>query len=277
MSYEKSISDQYMHGSLLKTIEAGLPKIGKTPETISIEDLSLIDEFHIGGRQATDNLIEQLNFSNQKHLLDIGCGLGGSARYLADKYDSCVTGIDLTSEYIEAGNILNKWVGLDNKITLRNCSAVSMPFPDDYFGGAYMLHVAMNISDKPLLFSQTHRVLKPGAFFGIYDVMRFENGELSYPVPWASDSSTCYLSSPAEYKKALKQAGFEVLDENNRREFALQFFKNVRKKVMANGGPPPIGLHTLMQESAAIKTKNMVYNISQGYFAPVEIIARKSI
>jgi ubiquinone/menaquinone biosynthesis C-methylase UbiE len=275
MSNYISVSDHYLHGDLLKAIETALPNLGKTPETVTIEDLAPVDEFHIGGRQATDNLIDQLNFSEQHHVLDVGCGLGGATRYVANKYNNRVTGIDLTPEYIETGRVLCAWVKLDKHITLELGSALSMPFQDNMFDGGYMLHVGMNIEEKALLFSEIYRVLRPGSSFGVYDVMRQKNGELIYPVPWATDSSTSKLSTPVQYKQALNDAGFKVSRENNRRDFALEFFKQLHEKVEANSGPPPLGLHILMQESTSTKIKNMINNIAEGYIAPVEIIAQK--
>jgi len=275
MSYDKSVSDVYVHGDLLNAIEAALPSLGKTTENVTIEDLAPVDEFHIGGRLATDNLINQLNFSEQGHVLDVGCGLGGAARYVATNYKSRVTGIDLTPEYIETGKALCSWLNLDKDITLEHGSALSMPFQDNMFDGGYMLHVGMNIDDKASLFSEIYRVLKPGSFFGVYDIMRQNDGELIYPVPWARESSTSKLSTPDEYRRALNDAGFNVSSENNRRDFSLDFFKKLREKIAANGGPPPLGLHTLMRESTAEKIKNMVDNISSGRIAPIEIIAQK--
>ena len=113
MTYEKSVADHYAHGDLLSAIEARLPDLGKTTDDVTIEDLAAVDEFHIGGRQATDHLMDQLDFSQQTHLLDVGCGLGGAARYVADKYHTRVTGIDLTPEYIETGRVLSSGVRLD--------------------------------------------------------------------------------------------------------------------------------------------------------------------
>ena len=158
---------------------------------------------------------------------------------------------------------------------LEHGSALSMPFRDNTFDGGYMLHVGMNIEDKALLFSEIYRVLKPGAYFGVYDVMRVKDGELSYPVPWATENSTSKLSTPVQYKKALADTGFEVFNEHYRREFAMEFFRQLHQKTAASSGPPPLGLHTLMQDSTLIKVGNMIANISNGYIAPVEMIARK--
>ncbi len=279
MSDNKQISDHYLHGNLLGAIEAALAELGKTPDSVTIEDLGPVDEFHIGGRQATERFLRQLDFPEDGHILDVGCGLGGAARFVASTFGNRVSGIDLTKEYIDTGNALCTWVGLDGQITLYEGSALAMPFEDDTFDGAYMMHVGMNIEDKDGLFKEIYRVLLPGAVFGVYDVMRSEdneNGELAYPVPWATKSSTSHLSTPNQYARALIDSGFEVLGVNNRRDFAVEFFRQLRAKTEAAGGPPPLGLHTLMQETTAEKVKNMIDNISNGFVAPVEIIAKKA-
>jgi len=275
MSYDNSVSDHYLHGDLLNAIEAALPALGKTKDNLTIEDLAPVDEFHIGGRLATDNLLRQLNFSAQGHILDVGCGLGGAARYVATNYNTKVSGIDLTQEYIATGKALCNWLSLGDVVTLEQGSALAMPFQAETFDGSYMLHVGMNIDDKVALFSQIFRVLKPGASLGVYDIMRQTDGELTYPVPWASSRETSKLATPEQYIQALNNAGFEVSSQLSRREFALDFFKQLREKNEANGGPPPLGLHTLMQQSAAQKIKNMIDNIANELIAPIEIIAKK--
>ena len=275
MQNDKVVSDHYTHGSLLAEIEAAIDRMGKTLDSITIDDLGAVDEFHIGGRLATDNLLSQCDFSDQHHLLDVGCGLGGASRYVATKRNSRITGIDLTDEYIETGKVLCDWVGLEKLVSLQQGSALDMPFEDDSFDGGYMLHVGMNIADKNKLFQEIYRVLRKGATFAVYDVMQHKKGDLAYPVPWAAEASTSSLSNPEQYKQALLNAGFEICAECNRQDFALEFFKQLREKMQASGGPPPLGLHTLMQESTALKLKNMVDNISAGLIAPVEIIVRK--
>jgi len=275
MSNDRAVSEHYLHGNLLKAIQAAIPRLGKTIDSITIEDLAPVDEFHIGGRQATEHFVGQLNISEQDHILDVGCGLGGASRYVANRYNNHVTGIDLTEEYIETGNALCAWVKLDQHISLHQGSALSMPFQDETFDGAYMMHVGMNIDDKARLFNEIYRVLRPGACFGVYDVMRDKHGELTYPVPWATEKSTSNLAAPDQYKHALENAGFVVSKENNRRDFAVDFFKRLAEKVAADGGLPALGLHTLMQQSTAVKIKNMIENITAEYIAPVEIIAHK--
>ncbi|MEM6429017.1 MAG: class I SAM-dependent methyltransferase [Deinococcota bacterium] len=272
---DKRVSEHYLHGDLLKEIWNSIKTLGKTTETITIEDLAPVDEFHIGGRAATEHFMSQLNFSSADYLLDIGCGLGGAARFVASTYGSRVAGVDLSSEYVQTGTALNKWVNLDEHIYLQEASALSLPFSNDVFNGSYMMHVGMNIENKAQLFTEVFRVLKSGAVFGIYDIMQIGNNELNFPVPWASEKTMSFLATPEHYKHALHDTSFRVAHENNRHEFAMGFFKAQREKTEALGGPPPLGLHTLMQNTTSTKLNNMIQAVSATYIAPVEIVAYK--
>jgi SAM-dependent methyltransferase len=161
MPVQTDVSKHYTHVSLIEAIRAGIGSIGKAADTVAVHDLSPVDEFHIGGRRAFEEFLDQLGFSAQMHILDVGCGLGGAARFVASRYGSRVTGIDLTAEYVETGNTLCKWVGLDQCISVQQGSALAMPFAERSFDGAYMLHVGMNIEDKEKLASEVARVLQP--------------------------------------------------------------------------------------------------------------------
>ena len=275
MSFDENVSAHYTHGNLLSAVKNGIELLGKTSSSITVEDLAPLDEFHIGGRQASENFLDQLNFSAKDHLIDVGCGLGGASRFVAKRYSSKVTGIDLTPEYIETGEALCTWLGLDDLVNLQQGSALSMPFDDGAFDGGYMMHVGMNIKDKIGLYKEIFRVLRSGAKFGVYDVMMVEEGELMYPVPWATTASESEVASPGQYKQAMEEAGFSVIAEDNRHEFALSFFEQLRKNSSNIGGPPPLGIHILMGNDSANKVQNMIQNVSYGYIAPVELIAKK--
>jgi ubiquinone/menaquinone biosynthesis C-methylase UbiE len=270
------ITRHYAHGGLLEAIRAGVASLGKSADTVTVDDLAPVDEFHIGGRKASEDFLVQLGLSAGMHILDVGCGLGGTARFVASCYRSRVTGIDLTGEYVETGNTLCRWVGLAHRISLHQGSALAMPFADRSFDGAYMLHVGMNIEDKEKLAQEVARGLRPGSRFGIYDVMRTGPGDLAYPVPWAAMAELSAVAEPDEYRSALQAAGFAVTAERNRRDFALAFFTELRAKTAAAGGPPPLGLHLLMGSNTPDKVQNMIDNISAGCIAPVELIARKT-
>ena len=101
-----TVERHYTHGRLIQAITDGLAAL--RPETVAVEDLSPVDEFHVGGRTATDDLMKQLRLVDDLRVLDVGSGLGGAARFVASRYGCRVTGIDLTEEYVETARALSR-------------------------------------------------------------------------------------------------------------------------------------------------------------------------
>ncbi|MCW3476020.1 class I SAM-dependent methyltransferase [Limobrevibacterium gyesilva] len=273
MTIEHDVAGHYAHGGLEQAILEALVGQGKDPDRLDPADLAPVDEFHIGGRQATADLAAQLALAPGRHLLDIGSGIGGAARYFALAHDCRVTGIDLTEEYVAVARSLARRTGLGGKVRFQQGSALDLPFPDASFDGAYMLHVGMNIADKPALFAGVRRVLRPGGFLAVYDVMRVGEGALDFPVPWASRPETSFVAAAPAYRAALRAAGFAVTAERDRRDFAIAFFGAMKAR-QAETGPPPLGLPILMGPDFRQKTANMIGNLERGLIAPTEMIAR---
>ena len=275
MRTEAEVSDHYTHGGLLDAVRAGIHQIGKTADNITVQDLAGVDEFHIGGRPASVDFFRYLGLTSSDHALDVGCGLGGPARTAAVTAGCQVTGVDLTAEFVDTGGALCDWLGLADRVRLRCASALDMPFEDAAFTAAYMMQVGMNIADKTALFKEVYRVLRPGAKFGVYDVMRTGSGDLSFPKPWAIAATTSFVAALDDYERALAAAGLRVVAREDRRDFALAFFAEMQKRARQVGGPPPLGMHVVMGHGAADKIQNMVIDIQNGLIAPVKIIAVK--
>lgn len=273
MEIEQEVARHYAHGSLDETILKALAAAGKDVSRLTSKDLAPVDEFHVGGRQATLAFAQQFAPQPGMRLLDIGCGLGGAARHFASEHDCQVSGIELSGEYVAVANALAARVGLGDRVSCRQGSALALPFAPGSFDGAYMFHVGMNIEDKAALFREVRRVLTPAGVFGIYDVMRLAAGDLHYPVPWSSSAEVSFVADAESYRRLLAAAGFEVLKERNRRDFALEVFAQMRARG-ATGAPAPLGLHIVMGASAGQKVKNMMGDISAGLIAPIELICR---
>ena len=273
MTSEQVVAQHYAHGSLEQAILKALEAAGKDLNQLSLKDLSPVDEFHIGGRLATIEFAKQLGLRPGMRILDIGCGLGGAARYIANEHGCQVTGIDLSGEYVSVANMLAARVNLGESAHFQQGSAVELPFPDNSFDCAYMCHVGMNIEDKSRLFREVRRVLCPAGVFGIYDAMRSAEGALAYPVPWASVADASFVVDAACYKRLLVEEGFEILQERDRRDFALDTFQQMRAKA-ASGGPSPLGLHIVMGANAAEKVRNMIANVTSSLIIPTELICR---
>jgi ubiquinone/menaquinone biosynthesis C-methylase UbiE len=276
MTIEDSVLEHYHHGALEDALLKGLATAGKDINNLTADDLAPVDEFHIGGRQATKEFAAEFKPGADTHWLDIGSGLGGPSRYIARAYDCRITGIELSEEYVAVAGSLSQRVGLGGKASYRLASALALPFDNAVFDGAYMQHVGMNIADKAKLFGEVHRALKSGGIFAIYDVMRANDGDFSYPVPWASAAETNFIETPATYRALLAAEGFEVVKERNRRDFAIAIFAALRAKVSQAGGPSKFGLQIVMGEHASPKVGNMISMIERGIIAPIEMICRRT-
>jgi len=274
MELEKRVEQTYDHGSLEQTILGALVAAGKNPDKLNAADLAPVDEFHMGGREATIDLAQRMGVAPRMRVLDIGAGLGGASRYFAGELGCDVTGIDLTEAYVRAAEALASRVGLGTQVRYRHGSALNLPFGDGAFDAAYMIHVGMNIADKAAAFAEFHRVLAPGGVLGIYDVMREQPGELSFPVPWASEAATSFVETAQTYGDLLKGAGFEVSAPLSRREFAIGFFERMSAAAAGNGGPPPLGLHILMGKTTREKAANSLDLLRRGLISPTVIVAR---
>jgi ubiquinone/menaquinone biosynthesis C-methylase UbiE len=271
MNLEQQVADYYTREKLEDKILGMLRSAGKNLDQLRPEDLAAIDEFHLGGREATQALAEFMQLRPGMHLLDVGCGIGGPARYFAGR--GCqVTGVDLTEEFVRVAASLTRLVKLDPKVEFRQASALKLPFAADTFDGAYEIHAGMNIADKAGLFREVARVLKPGARFAIYDIMRPSGGHpLAFPVPWAQTSETSFVASVDDYRRQLEAAGFRIEHERDRRQFAIEFMQRMMSQ--AASGPPALGVHVLMGEQAPLMLKNVNAAIASGALTPVELVS----
>ena len=274
---EEQVAEHYSHGALEQTILEALKATGKNPNKLELADLEAIDEFHAGGREATVEFGSQMGLGRGSHVLDVGCGIGGPARYFAQALGWRVVGIDLTKEFVEVATSLSKRAGMDGSVRFQQASAIATPFEKGTFDAAYTIHVGMNIEDKASLFREVRRVLKPGGTFGIFDIMREAEGPLTFPLPWAPSKETSFVESTQTYREFLRGAGFQVEKERNRRAFTVEFFQKVQARMAASGGrPPALGLHLLVGREWPQRIQNFAADLGRGLVAPIEIISRAS-
>ena len=272
---ETAVARHYGDPELLARIMAGLEASGADLDHLRPDDLAPVDEFHIGRREATVHAVAKLSLDAGAQVLDIGCGIGGAARYIATEIGCQVTGVDLTPEFIDVARRLTELTGLDQRITYECASALDMPFEDGAFDAAITLHVAMNIRERAALYGEIARVMKPGATFCIYDVMKVGAGELAYPVPWAETAATSHLTTADEMRGLLDTAGFEVGEVEDRSGFARAFIQRALAAAASDGSLPPLGTHLILGPSAPTKFRNTLANIEAGHIAPIQIIATR--
>lgn len=247
-------------GDIAAAIADALRKAGKDLGTLTATDLAAVDEFHVRGRPATLELAQSLNLTAASELLDIGSGLGGPARTVAETFGCHVTGIDLTPAFCEAATALSGWVKLGDRVSFQQGDATSLPFPDARFDAAMTLHVAMNIAAKDRMYAEARRVLKPGGRFGVFDILQGEGGEVLYPVPWAREASISYLATPRAMQALLTGAGFEILETRDSTEASQAWFDAMAAR-MAQGAAPPASFRTFMGDDFPTMARNQVANL----------------
>ncbi len=268
------IDQHYGSGKIMKKIETGLNLAGKNLKSLTIDDLAPIDAFHTRGREATLEIIKLANLKETDLVLDVGCGLGGTARYIAEQYNCNVVGIDLTKEYISVGKKLTQLVGLSDRVTFCHASALEIPYEDERFDKVWTEHVQMNIADKNWFYSEITRVLKPGGLLLFHDVFRGTGDSPFYPTPWAEDESISALVTETEARALITQVGLEIDQWIVKVRESIEFFKRVSAKISANG-PPPLGLHLLMGDNAKEKLNNYLRNLSEKRVSVALGMARK--
>ena len=271
----EAIQTHYTRADLGDVILAALEKAGKDLNHLTPEDLAPIDQFHIRGRTATLELARTAGLDANKRVLDVGSGVGGTSRCLAKEFGCRVTGIDLTDEYCRAAAMLSARVGLTDLVDYRQGDATCLPFEDAVFDVVWTEHVAMNIPDKPRLYREMHRVLKPGGTLAIYDVLAGPSGPVLFPVPWARTPDTSFLVSPDEMRTLLEESGFTIADWSDTTDVAREWFVTLAEKIRKEGFPS-LGFHLLLGADFKAMAQNQGRNLQEGRIALAQIVARKS-
>ncbi len=274
MDTDEMVKRQYGTHGLLEKIETGLTQIGKDFDCLKVDDLIPVDEFHTRGRKATREMAGMVNLKSTDRVLDIGCGLGGTARHLAEEYNCHVTGIDLTEAYVTTGTRLTELVGLNHKVALRHASALDLPYDDGRFDIVWTQHVQMNIADKFRFYSEIARVLKTDGCFLFHDVFRDRGDGPIYPVPWADDESMSVLMSEAQAREIMREAGLVIDVWDGKVQESVEFFKRVLTRIDTNG-LPPFGIHLVLGDSAEAKLRNHARNLSENRISVVVGMAIK--
>lgn len=271
----KSVENHYTRPNMLEAILDALKKSGKDVNRLTAADLAMIDAFHIRGREATAELAGRTRLEPGSRVLDVGCGVGGSSRYLASAHQCRVTGIDLTREFVETARALTKLTGLEKSVEFHHGSALETPFDDGTFDVAWTEHVQMNIQDKRAFYAEMARVLKSGGRFLFHDVFQGPGGDPQYPLPWANEPSVSFLAGIDTARQILSDVGFTIQEWEDRSDESLKWFAATIER-FRTAGSPPIGPQLVMGESAAAKFQNIADNLRENRLAVVQAVASKS-
>ena len=258
----QNIENHYLKEGLFEDIVDRLKEQNIAIDNVKRSDIAGADEFHVRGAVVSKELANSIEL-NGLNVLDVGCGLGGPCRMLADEYSCQTTGIDISKEYIRTAKKLSELVNLNDKTNFIQGDATKLPFGDNTFDVVWTQHVQMNIPDKKTFYSEINRVLKTGGYFLFYDILKKGNGEISFPMPWASNANISFLFKAEEMDGYLREFGLTKEQSKNQTQAGIDFFDALVAR-LKEFGPPKMGLNVLMGETTKPKLMNLLNHLKTG-------------
>jgi sarcosine/dimethylglycine N-methyltransferase len=253
------VRDHYRATGLVERLKAVLAVFGPEDRQLAPQQLSSLDQFHTRGLAATADLALLAGIKADLAVLDVGSGVGGPARFLAETYGCRVTGVDLSEAFVEAARYLTGRTGQSGAVSFQTANALDLPFDGAPFDAVFLQHVAMNIAERARLYREIRRVLKSGGRFATFDAV-LNGNEPHYPVPWARTPDTSFLLTAAATREAIEAAGFRTLAWQDDTEMAKAWFAQMR----ASGPPPPLNLGVVMGPDFPQLAANLARNLIEG-------------
>lgn len=252
------VQDQWTRRGVLARIDSVLTELGHDPQNLTPEILATVEHLHSGGLATTRDQAERITLNRDSRVLDIGCGIGGPARYLANSYGCRVDGIDLTPELIETGQVLTERCGLSSSVVLQIGDALDLPYADEAFDVVWCQNVTMNISDKAGFLAEAFRVLRPGGLFTSTEFSVGPGGAIIYPLMWAYDASTNFLVSETVMRAQFETAGFRIRDWTNYSDAVIE-----RSKLTRGAPPNKLADELVFGEDVPERKRNGQLNLTE--------------
>jgi SAM-dependent methyltransferase len=262
----------YGREGLLETITSLLAVCATTDgdDDPAARALARADEFHPGGRAATDELIRLVAPAPGERALDLGCGIGGPARGLrrAVGPSGAVSGVDAVAEYCRVARALNARVAAIADIVIEQADILELALPGPRFDLAWSQHTQMNVADKARWLDVVRRHLAPGGRYAFHETFAGPAGDPAYPVPWAAGAGESRLVTAEQWRAALDTAGFTARHWLDRTERSVAWLDEAvaAQRALTAAGDPAAALNVglLLGPDAALMSRNLRRNLAEG-------------
>ena len=274
MISKSDIENFWTRGDVFSRVHQAMSEAGLINKKLEIEELFPIDQYHARGIAATVDLGKRMPISKNQKIIDIGCGLGGPARYYAKEFKCFITGIDITPSFIEIGNEFNRLTSMSDNVELLVGNGEVLDFDNETFDGAYSQHVTMNISNREKFFSEAFRVLKKDSFFAFTEHGLGPEGNPIFPLPWANSLEMSFLLPPQKTILILKDIGFSDIKIIETAEKYISGYEKLIK-LKSENKKPVLGIHVIGGESMSERSRNSMQSIKENKTLPFEIVCKK--
>ena len=164
-------------------------------------------------------------------VLDVGCGMGGPGRFLADRYGCYVTGTDLLPLRVDTARLLSQMVGMGDRVEYRAADATNLPYGDGAFHEAWLLDSSIHMRDKSDLFREVARVVAGGGLLVLHD----QTGPLPKALAPVTRRAPYFAVSLARLVRYVEEAGFRMLTWQDTTDQAREMLIQRRSAAQGDG------------------------------------------
>jgi len=208
-----------------------LREIGKsTSSSLLVEDLTKFDQLHYHGTDAIDIFIEKLEINEKTKILDVGSGIGGPARYIANQTGAEITAIELQSDQNNLAKDLTKKCGLSNKINHICGDILDYDFKNQTFDVVVSWLTLYHIANHEILLKKLFDLLNPNGFFYTEDITSRINLSDADRKKIKKEIYGIHLPCFDKYISNLEQNGFKLIFSEDMSSSWTDFTKERIKK-----------------------------------------------
>ncbi len=235
--------------------------------------------FHPGGLALSNLMAEKMRIDSGSKVLDIACGDGLTATFLAKKFSCHVSGIDAGSSMIDRAITRAQEAGVGYATDFRVGYATNIPFPDAHFDAAYSECAVCTFNDKNHSVQETIRVLRVGGTLGVNDIIIRDFEDLDEELKGILGQVLCIAGalSPDGYITLFEQGGFSLKETSSHTDVLKQMVDKASNRVRMLTALDESFLETASIDDVSRIIRNIKDQIHTGNIGYAMFIFEKSV